>query len=176
MIESFTGMMLCNGSDAYEHIGQPAHRLRRVRRRFAIGLFFIFVWAPQPWGWQGFDHYHELALALARGGSFRTMEVPWGYAYFLAPFYRLFGDQPWIPLVVQAAINASVPLLVYHLARRPGERRLPAARPAPLARHPADGGGAAPWARGSRTPTTGLARHPGACSAAAPSTAGWPAP
>ena len=25
----------------------------------AIGLFFIFVWAPHPWGWQGFDQYHE---------------------------------------------------------------------------------------------------------------------
>ena len=27
---------------------------------FAIGLLFIFVWAPHPWGWEGFDHYHDL--------------------------------------------------------------------------------------------------------------------
>ena len=82
----------------------------------AIGLFFIFVWSPQPWGWEGFDHYHELALAVARGEPFPTMEVPWGYAYFLAAFYRLFGDHPWIPLVVQATVNAAMPVLVYRLA------------------------------------------------------------
>jgi hypothetical protein len=84
----------------------------------AIGLIFLFVRAPQPWGWNGFDHYHELALALASGQPFPTMEVPWGYAYFLAFFYRLFGDRPWIPLLVQVALNATTPLLIYALARR----------------------------------------------------------
>src|SRR5260221_8608186 len=83
----------------------------------ALGLFFIFVWAPHPWGWEGFDHYHQLALTVASGHPFPTMEVPWGYAYFLAAFYRLFGDHPWIPLVVQALLNATVPLLVFLLAR-----------------------------------------------------------
>src|SRR5882724_6953738 len=81
-----------------------------------IGLFFIFVWSPQPWGWAGFDHYHEIALEVARGRPFPTMEVPWGYAYFLAAFYRTFGDHPWIPLVVQAALNAAMPALVYRFA------------------------------------------------------------
>ena len=33
---------------------------------FSIGLFFIFVWAPHPWGWQGFDVYYDLGRALAR--------------------------------------------------------------------------------------------------------------
>ncbi len=83
-----------------------------------IGLFFLFVRAPHPWGWNGFDHYHELALALAAGRPFPTMDVPWGYAYFLAVFYRLFGDRPWIPLLVQVALNATTPLLLYVLARR----------------------------------------------------------
>jgi hypothetical protein len=83
---------------------------------FGIGLFFIFVWSPQPWGWEGFDHYHEIALEVARGRPFPTMEVPWGYAYFLAAFYRTFGDHPWIPLVVQAALNAAMPALVYRFA------------------------------------------------------------
>ena len=54
----------------------------------AIGLFFIFVWAPHPWGWNGIDQYHTLALALARGEGFGTTDVPWGYAYFLSGFYR----------------------------------------------------------------------------------------
>src|SRR5438094_2634739 len=82
-----------------------------------IGLFFVFVWAPHPWGWEGFDHYHDLALQLARGRPFPTMEVPWGYAYFLAAFYRVFGDRPWIPLVGQVLLNASIPLLVFAIGR-----------------------------------------------------------
>src|SRR6185503_16853119 len=76
---------------------------------FAIALVFIFVRAPHPWGWEGFDHYHELAQELVQGRPFPTMEVPWGYAYFLAAVYGLFGDHPWIPLVLQAALNAAVP-------------------------------------------------------------------
>jgi hypothetical protein len=84
---------------------------------FALGMFFTFVWAPHPWGWAGFDQYHDLALALARGVAFPTMEVPWGYAYFLAAFYRLFGDHPWIPLVAQVSLNATIPALVYAFAR-----------------------------------------------------------
>jgi hypothetical protein len=90
---------------------------------FVIGLFFIFVWVPHPWGWEGFDHYHEIAIELARGRPFPTMEVPWGYAYFLAAFYRTFGARPWIPLVAQVALNALVPLLTFVLARTWCDRR-----------------------------------------------------
>ena len=83
----------------------------------ALGLLFVFVWAPHPWGVEGFDHYHDIALELATGHPFPTMEVPWGYAYFLAGFYRAFGDYPWIPLVAQVALNALLPLLVYTFGR-----------------------------------------------------------
>ena len=89
----------------------------------SIGLLFLFVRAPHPWGWNGFDHYHEFALALASGQPFPTMEVPWGYAYFLAAFYRLFGDRPWVPLLVQVALNALTPMLLYAIARRWTDRR-----------------------------------------------------
>src|SRR5262245_59714858 len=82
----------------------------------ALGLFFVFVWAPHPWGWEGFDHYHQLALTVAAGQPFPTMEVPWGYAYFAAAFYRVFGDRPWILLVAQVLLNAAMPWLVYRLA------------------------------------------------------------
>ena len=44
-----------------------------------IGLFFVFVWAPHPWGWQGFDHYHEIALEVASGRPFPTLEI--GFAW-----------------------------------------------------------------------------------------------
>ena len=83
----------------------------------AAGLVFLFVRAPHPWGWNGFDHYHELALTLASGRPFPTLEVPWGYAYFLAAFYRVFGDRPWVPLLVQVALNATTPMLLFTVAR-----------------------------------------------------------
>jgi len=82
-----------------------------------IGLFFVFVWAPHPWGGEGCDHYHQLALVLAHCAGFSTLDVPWGYAGFLAAFYRLFGDHPAIPLLAQVALNSCVPLLVFVAAR-----------------------------------------------------------
>src|SRR3954468_2113820 len=81
-----------------------------------IGLGFIFVRSPQPWGWEGFDHYHELALTVARGEPFPTLEVPWGYAYFAAAFYRVFGDRPWTVLLGQVALTTALPWLVYAFA------------------------------------------------------------
>ena len=92
----------------------------------ALGLFFVFVWAPHPWAWEGFDGYHDLGLGVARGESFPTLDYPWGYAYYLAAFYRVFGDRPWIPLVAQAALNASLPLMVYAFARTEFDERVAA--------------------------------------------------
>src|SRR5262245_18045229 len=92
----------------------------------ALGLFFLFVWAPHPWGWEGFDDYHDLGLALARAGRFPTLDRPWGYALYLAPFYALFGDRPWIPLIVQVVINAAMPMLVYRVARGAFDERIAA--------------------------------------------------
>jgi len=89
-----------------------------------LGIFFVFVWAPHPWGWEGIDHYHDFGLAVARGESFPTTDYPWGYAYYLAPFYRAFGDRPWIPLVVQVSLNAFAPLLVYAFARTEFDERV----------------------------------------------------
>src|SRR5262245_38210764 len=88
-----------------------------------IGLIFVFIRAPHPWGWEGFDHYHELALGVAEGRGFPTMEVPWGYAYFLAAFYRALGDHPWMPLTAQVALNALVPVLVFDFASTWLDRR-----------------------------------------------------
>jgi hypothetical protein len=89
----------------------------------AIAIFFIFVWAPHPWGWEGIDHYHDLGQLLARGESFPTTDVPWGYAYFLAACIRLFGDRLWAPLLVQAGLNALVPILSYRLVAIELDRR-----------------------------------------------------
>ncbi len=83
----------------------------------ALGLFFTFVWAPHPWGWQGIDSYHELAKALVRGEPFGTTDVPWGYAYYGAFFYWLFGDRVWVPVLAQVIINTAAPVLLYRLAQ-----------------------------------------------------------
>ena len=83
----------------------------------ALGLFFIFVWSPLPWGWLGIDHYDDRARHLAAGQPFDTTDVPWGYAYYLAGFYVLFGHLPWLPLVFQVVLNAFVPVLLYRLVR-----------------------------------------------------------
>src|SRR6186997_2023782 len=82
-----------------------------------LGLFFTFVWAPHPWGWQGIDQYHELAKALARGEPFGTTDVPWGYAYYGALFYSLVGDRVWVPVLAQVIINTAAPVLLYRLAQ-----------------------------------------------------------
>ncbi|MFM8533259.1 MAG: glycosyltransferase family 39 protein [Acidimicrobiia bacterium] len=89
-----------------------------------IGLAFIFVWAPHPWGWQGIDQYHQIAIELARGASFDTLDVPWGYGYFLAPFYRVVGPTPLPALLAQALLNATIPLMVFAYARRAFDRRI----------------------------------------------------
>jgi hypothetical protein len=82
-----------------------------------IGLFFVFVWAPHPWGWRGIDQYDALAKELALGQPFSTTDVPWGYTYYLAVFYRFFGEHTWAPVTGQVFINALTPLLVFMLAR-----------------------------------------------------------
>jgi hypothetical protein len=91
-----------------------------------LGYVFIFVWAPHPWSWQGIDAYHELAKSLAGGAPFQTTDVPWGYAYYAAFFYRVFGERIWIPLVVQATLNGAVPLLLYRLVTPLAGRRVAA--------------------------------------------------
>jgi hypothetical protein len=90
----------------------------------ALGLFFVFVWSPLPFGWLGIDHYDDRALRLAAGEPFDTTDVPWGYAYYLAFFYRVFGHHPWLPLVFQVALNATIPLLLYRLVRPLANHRI----------------------------------------------------
>lgn len=91
-----------------------------------LGLVFVFAWAPHPWGWFGIDQYHQIAIDLASGQPFPTIDVPWGYGYFLAFFYRLFGPTPAPALVAQVTLNALIPLLVYRIARREFDQRVAA--------------------------------------------------
>jgi hypothetical protein len=105
------------GASGVDNVSRPALVYAACAASLAIGLIFVFVGAPHPWGREGFDHYHEIALGVAAGGGFPTMEVPWGYAFFLAAFYRVFGDHPAVPLTVQVVLNALIPILVFEFAR-----------------------------------------------------------
>ena len=83
----------------------------------ALGLLFTFVWAPHPWPWEGIDQYHDLARAIVRGDGFPTTDVPWGYAYYLAAFYAVFGVAPVGPILGQLMLNAGMPLLLFALVK-----------------------------------------------------------
>jgi hypothetical protein len=91
---------------------------------FACGAVFVILRGPHPWGWRGFDDYYDLALALARGEGYLSLERIWGYPAFLAVFYRLFGDRPWIPLFVQVAANAAIPWMIWSEFRHRIEPRM----------------------------------------------------
>jgi Dolichyl-phosphate-mannose-protein mannosyltransferase len=90
----------------------------------ALGLFFIFIWTPLPWGWKGIDGYDAISVDLAQGAPFPTVHLVWGYAYFLAFFYWLFGNHPAVGLSAQAIFNASIPLMLYHIVRREMSERI----------------------------------------------------
>ena len=90
----------------------------------AIGVLFVLVWAPHPWGWYGIDQYHQLAVDLSEGQPFGTLDVPWGYGYFLAAFYAVFGPSPLPALLAQVALNACIPVFVYRVAARGFDRRV----------------------------------------------------
>lgn len=90
----------------------------------ALGLLFTFVWAPHPWAWTGIDEYHDLAAGLARGEPFATVDRPWGYAYFVAAFYAVFGADPLPPILAQVALNAAIPVLLFRLVAPLGGRRV----------------------------------------------------
>ena len=98
-------------------LDSPRAPLWAAALSLAIGLVFAFVRAPHPWGWEGIDQYQDLAIALARGEPFGTTDVPWGYAYFVASFYAIFGPHAWLPVLAQVIANAAVPLLLHRLVR-----------------------------------------------------------
>ena len=59
---------------ADESSSRPALVYAACAASLVLGLIFVFVRAPHPWGWEGFDHYHEIALELAATGRFPTLE------------------------------------------------------------------------------------------------------
>jgi 4-amino-4-deoxy-L-arabinose transferase-like glycosyltransferase len=70
--------------------------------------------------------YHAWAQQIVAGQWWpvRTFYQSPFYAYFLAVLYRLFGDGPWAPRLVQVAVGSLLPLLVYGVAARLHTRRV----------------------------------------------------
>ena len=87
--------------DRYLRHGARLRGMRRVARR--SGSSFVFVGRRIRGAGKASTTTTTSRSRSPSGQPFPTMEVPWGYAYFLAAFYRVFGDRPWIPLIAQVA-------------------------------------------------------------------------
>lgn len=98
-------------------LDSPRTKYLAALASLSLGLFFTFVWAPHPWAWEGIDQYHDLARGVARGEGFQTTDVPWGYTYYAAFFYAVFGERVWIPILVQVILNATLPLVLHAIVR-----------------------------------------------------------
>lgn len=63
--------------------------------------------------------YHKLAVHLAETGSFQAepIRTP-GYLCYVAGWYSLFGEQPWVVILSQIFLDVAVCYLCYLLARR----------------------------------------------------------
>ncbi len=67
---------------------------------------------------QGDMHfYHNWAREILRGHAEQPMAfygLP-GYPYLLAFLYRIFGENPFVPGLLQAAIDAGTAVLIYQI-------------------------------------------------------------
>ena len=105
-------------------------------RRFSFGLghlIFLAVFALRLWTLlrltssalllpsRGDMHfYNDWAREILQGRFAQHLAfygLP-GYPYFLAGLYKLFGENPFIPALFQAAADAAVALLIYQICLR----------------------------------------------------------
>jgi hypothetical protein len=101
--------------------------------RFSLGLghlVFLGVFALRLWALVRLTHsplllptrgdmhfYNDWAREILRGQFSQPLAfygLP-GYAYLLAFFYKIFGENPFVPSFLQAAIDAGTALLIYQI-------------------------------------------------------------
>src|SRR6266480_1500656 len=93
-----------------------------------LGVFLLRLWAllhlthsPLLLPTRGDMHfYHDWAKEILRGQFTQHLAfygLP-GYAYLLALFYKLFGENPFIPGLLQASVDAGIAVLIYQICRR----------------------------------------------------------
>jgi cytochrome c-type biogenesis protein CcmH/NrfG len=104
--------------------------------RFSLGyghLAFLGVFLLRLWALLRFTHsplllptrgdmhfYNDWAKEILQGQFTQHLAfygLP-GYAYLLAFLYRLFGENPFVPGLLQAAIDAAVAVLIYQICLR----------------------------------------------------------
>src|SRR5438105_15440750 len=104
--------------------------------RFSLGLghlIFAGVFALRLWTLLGLTHsalllptrgdmhfYNDWAREILRGQFTQPLAfygLP-GYAYLLAFLYKCFGENPFVPGLLQGAIDAGGALLIYRLCLR----------------------------------------------------------
>src|SRR5256885_4615608 len=104
--------------------------------RFSLGLghfVFVAVFLVRLWALVGLTHsslllptrgdmhfYNEWARDILHVQFTQPLAcygLP-GYAWLLAFFYKLFGENPFLPGLLQAAIDAGVALLIYRICLR----------------------------------------------------------
>src|SRR5437870_983526 len=92
------------------------------------GVFALRLWAlvrlthsPLLLPARGDMHfYNDWAREILQGQfvqHFAFYGLP-GYAYLLAFLYKLFGQNPFVPGLLQAALDAGVALLIYQICRQ----------------------------------------------------------
>ncbi len=93
-----------------------------------LGVFLLRLWAllhlthsPLLLPTRGDMHfYHDWAKEILHGQFTQHLAfygLP-GYAYLLALFYKLFGENPFIPGLLQASVDAGIAVLIYQICRR----------------------------------------------------------
>src|SRR6266513_5799600 len=93
-----------------------------------LGVFLLRLWAllhlthsPLLLPTRGDMHfYHDWAKEILHGQFTQHLAfygLP-GYAYLLALFYKLFGENPFIPGLLQASVDAGVAVLIYQICLR----------------------------------------------------------
>lgn len=92
------------------------------------GTFALHLWSlvrlthsplllPTHGDMQFYNDWAEQILRGQLGQPLAFYGLP-GYAYFLAGLYKIFGQNPFIPGLLQAAADAGVALLIYQICRR----------------------------------------------------------
>ena len=123
--------------------------------RFSLGLghlIFLLTLAVRLWSLLGLTHssllipsrgdmhfYNDWAGQILRGQFTQPLAfygLP-GYAYLLAVLYRIFGENPFVPGLLQAALDAGTAVLIFSISSESFARmRSTSASPNPLNLNP----------------------------------------
>ena len=115
-MESFTGMMSSDESpDGARRVWCVVDHRSVVRVR--LGSTSVGMGGIRP-------ILRPRTASRPQENPFQPPTCPGDMRIFSRFFYRLFGDRPWIPLIVQVVLNALMPALTYRVARQLFDERV----------------------------------------------------